>query len=97
MKTETEIINEFERAAGTFAHRFYLNALLFCIGRDDLKIDSNTDKNINDVLKQLKGKDWKPKIIEPIAISEIIPETETINTAEDKIQDKIIEETWEKI
>jgi len=56
MKTNVEIINEFERVM-FIAHKFYLNGLLFCLGRADLEINSDeraTEKRLKYILEEIR-------------------------------------------
>ena len=62
MKTKKEIIAQIEHGIPRGMHKFYLNGLLFALGRDDLGISHDermTEKRVNKILDELKngGKD----------------------------------------
>lgn len=64
MKTDTEIIEQIKKAIPVGVHKFYLNGLLWCLGRDDLGIffdERMTEKRINKILKELEESKWKKK------------------------------------
>ena len=58
MKTKEEIIKRFEETRH-ITNKFYLNGLLFCLDRSDLTIKVNTEKKVNEVLKELKNMELK--------------------------------------
>jgi len=53
MKTEEQIMKEFIRTK-TIADKSYLRGLLFCLGRNDLRV--MTDEHINEIAKEFKNK-----------------------------------------
>lgn len=56
MKTEKEIIDLIEKGLGIGMSKYYLNALLFCINREDLCPKVLTNKKYKQIIKELKEK-----------------------------------------
>ncbi|MFA7709444.1 MAG: hypothetical protein WCX82_04910 [archaeon] len=62
MKTRTEIIRQIEEGIQKGMNKFYLNGLLFALGRNDLCIifsERMTEKRVNKILEELKLEDKK--------------------------------------
>jgi hypothetical protein len=54
IKTKEEIIEEIERVFPLKPSKFYINGLLFCLDRKDLMIETYSDKQIKNILAELK-------------------------------------------
>ena len=54
LKTKEEIIANLERGWAIGMNKYYVNALLFCLGRRDLCPDTLTEKRFNKILEEVK-------------------------------------------
>ncbi len=54
IKTREEIIANLEKGWSIGMSKYYVNALLFCLGREDLCVDILTEKRFNKIVEEVK-------------------------------------------